>query len=397
MRQPDRSTGATARALPTLCAALALLVVAGAATAPATAQPPDSPQYETWQAAPDAPFAYTRFDAEYSLETGRVYFLGGRLADSNTDGSVWSFDPATGVYEDTLVDMPVPVSNYEIARLVDASGDEILVLFGGRPSAGGVVDTVQGYYPGTNTTTVFSSDPYPVATAPGGVAVVDNIAYSFGGFDAVSVLASTYLFDILAPAGTRWTAGPSLSLARSYLGTAVVDGVVYAIGGATWDGAALHATQRVEKLDTAQPLVWDDAGVADLPAVGPGPDFGCDEMRAFGLDSAGPYTVGNLIVVAGCGQWPNEIAESMFYDVATDTWDAAGFPDLNQVRRNHAGAFIPEGDGTGGRPGFWIWGGRQGADTTVLTTPEWYPLLPLEIFSDGFESGNTNAWSFTLP
>jgi len=398
MRQLHRFKGPTAHALPALCAALGLLVLSGGATAPAAAQLPATPLYETWQTAPNAPFAFTRFDAESSLETGLVYFLGGRLADSNTDGSVWSFDPETGVYTDTLVDLPVPISNYEIARLVDGGGAEVFVLFGGRPAAGGVVATVQGYYPSTNTTTLFGSDPYPFATAPGGVAVVDNLAYSFGGFDAVGMSAQTWVFDITAPDGARWTPGPTLALARSYLGSAVVDGVIYAIGGATFDGAALHAVQIVERLDTATaPLAWDDAGVADLPAIGPGPDFGCDEMRAFGLDSAGPYTVGNLIVVAGCGQWPDEIVESMIYDVGTNTWDVAGFPDLNQARRNHAGALLPAGDGTGGRPGFWVWGGRQGADTNVLTIPEWYPLLPLEIFSDGFESGNTNAWSFTLP
>ena len=99
------------------------------------------------------------------------------------------------------------------------------MTFGGRPQAGGVVTTVQGYYPGSNTVTTFAADPYPVPTSPGGVVVIDNIAYSFGGFDAVAMIDDTYFFDITAADGARWTPGPNLGLARSYIASAVVDGI----------------------------------------------------------------------------------------------------------------------------------------------------------------------------
>jgi len=314
-------------------------------------------EYDIWQLAADAPFAFTRFDAEYSLTTGHVY--------SNTDGSVWEFDPVTGVYTDTGVDMPVPISNYQIARLVEGGGDEVLVVFGGRPAAGGVVNTVQGYKPGTNTTVDYSgTDPYPVLTAPGGVAVVDNVAYVFGGFDGVATISDTYIFDITATPGSRFTAGPAINQPRSYIANAVVDGVIYAMGGDDFDGAALLPLTITEKLDTASPTAWDDAGVVDLPIA-------CDETQAFGFDSASGYDLNNAVVIAGCGQWPNEIAEGLLYDVGTNSWDQ-GFPDINLARRNHAGAFIPVSYGTVGLPSMWIWGGRQGADTNVLITPEFY-------------------------
>ncbi len=351
---------------------------------------------QVWQMATDAPFAFTRADSEYSVDTGLVYFLGGRLFDGSTDGTIWSFDPVTGVYADTGAAMPVPISNYEIARLIDGSGDEVLVVFGGRTAAGTVTATVQGYYPVGNTTVTFASDPYPVATSPGGVAVAANKAYVFGGFDAVTALAATHIFDIAATAGARWTAGPALGLARSYIATAVVDGFVYAIGGDSWDGAALHAVSIAERLDTASPVAWDDAGVADMPPVGPGPDFGCDETKAFGFDTAAPFTLAGKIVVAGCGQWPNEIAQSMIYDVALNSWDT-GFPAFNLTRRNHAAALVPTGPGGGGNPGMWIWGGRQLADTTVLATPEFFDLQSFLIFADGFETNDTTAWSLTVP
>jgi hypothetical protein len=346
-----------------------------------------SPAVAQWQNGPDSPFLFTRFDGEYSLETGLVYFLGGRLGDGSTSGEVWSFDPVTGNYADTGTAMVEPISNYEIARLVDGSGDEVLVTFGGRPAAGGVVNTVQGYYPGANSSTVFASDPYPVTTAPGGVAVVNNKAYVFGGFDAAVVIPDTYIFDILAASGSRWTEGPPLNLARSYIATAVVDGFVYALGGDTWDGTALYASTIAERLDTSNPVAWDDASVADMPVA-------CDENRAFGFDAAAPYgSFAGKIVTAGCGQWSSEIAESMIYDTATDTWDQA-FPDLNNARRNHAGVMVPAGYGPNGQPGIWVFGGRQGSDSNILATPEFYNLV---ILLDGFETGDTSHWSLAVP
>lgn len=350
---------------------VALLLTGSLPAALASASAPTAP----WQYGPTTPFNFTRFDGEYSYDTGMVYFLGGRLGDGTTDGSVWSFDPATGVYTDTGVDMPTPVSNYLIAPVLDSNGDEVLMIFGGRPAAGGVVNNTQGYMPSTNTTVDYTgTDPYPVLTSPGGVAVVDNIVYSFGGFDAAQVIADTYIFDLNAPAGSRWTTGPALNLARAYLGFAVVDEIIYAMGGDTYDGATLVAQTMAEKLDTnAGVLAWDDAGVADMPVA-------CDETPAFGFDSASNWDLAGQIVVAGCGQWSSEINEVQLYDVHSDTWDTT-FEDLNDARRNHAGAFIPEGDGTGGRPGMWVWGGRQGSDTNVLNTSEYNPVTALGAFT----------------
>ncbi|MCB8966056.1 MAG: S8 family serine peptidase [Ardenticatenaceae bacterium] len=345
-----------------------LLLMSGASQAKASG--PAEPIYDVWQFADPSAFAFTRFDAEYSPTTEKVYILGGRLADGNTDGSVWEFDPMTGVYTDMGVDMPVPVSNYSIARVVDGGSNEILMLFGGRPAAGGVTNVIQGYLPATNSVVNFSpADVYPFNTAPGGIEVVDNLVYIFGGFDAATVVDNTYIFDITASAGSRFSAGPPLNLARSYMATAVVDGVIYAIGGDDWDGASLIAVDIVEKLDTANPVAWDDASVADLPLP-------CDENRAVGFDSTTLYDLAGTVVVAGCGQWSDELPESLLYDVASNTWDAA-FPDLNDARRNHAGTFIPLGDGTDGLPGIWIWGGRQASDSTVLNTVEYYTVVPL--------------------
>ncbi len=367
---------------------LFLLMIFAAAITPNTANA------QVWSAATDAPFMFWRFDAEYSPATSKVYVLGGRLNDNSTDGSIWSFDPATGAYADTGVDVPVPVSNYNIARVTDGSGNELLMIFGGRDAAGVVVNTVQGYNPVTNTTVDFTAtDPYPELTSPGGAEVVGNKAYSFGGFDAIATTASCHVFDVTAADGARWSSCPDLNLSRSYIATAVVDGVIYAMGGDTFAAGSLTPQTIVEKLDTANPTAWDDASVADLPIP-------CDENRGFGFDTNSGYDLAGKVITAGCGQWPNapsELPESMSYDVATNTWDQS-FPDLINARRNHAGAFIPALDaplkpngGVVGTPGMWVWGGRQVADTTILATPEYFQMTQVAPtctqFGDDFEDG----------
>ncbi len=287
--------------------------------------------------------------------------------------------------------MPVPISNYTIARVTDGSGNELLMIFGGRDNFGAVVNTVQGYNPVTNTTVDYTAtDPYPELTSPGGGEVVGNKAYSFGGFDATATTAGCHVFDVTAADGARWSSCPDLTLSRSYIGTAVVDGVIYAVGGDTWDGASLIAQTIVEKLDTANPTAWDDASVADLPVA-------CDENRAFGFNTNSGYDLAGKVIAAGCGQWPNATPESMSYDVATNTWDQT-FPDLINIRRNQAGAFLPTLDAplkpngsVTGTPGMWVWGGYGSDGVTPIATPEFFQMTQAaptcNLFGADFEDG----------
>ena len=51
-----------------------------------------------WQFGPHSGFQFTRFDGEYFPGTGKVYFLGGRISDLSTDGTIWGYDPGTQAY-----------------------------------------------------------------------------------------------------------------------------------------------------------------------------------------------------------------------------------------------------------------------------------------------------------
>jgi hypothetical protein len=342
-----------------------------------------------WRLEAEAPFAYARTDAEYAYATGLVYILGGRVSSGNDVGRVWAFDPHTGVYTDTGIDMPQAVSNYEIARLVDNEGREVMLTFGGYlDESSSFTDLVQGYYPASNSVVVFGSDPLPVKAIPGGVAVVDNKAYVFGGTDGPTALDETYIFDIAAPAGSRWSAGPNLKLARRYIPNAVVDGVIYALGGDIIGGLGLVPVTLTEKLDTGSGApAWDDAGVAAMPVA-------CDEAPAFGFDSTLTHTLAGSVVIAGCGHWSDESALSLRYDTQRDAWDQT-FPSLNMARRNHAGALVPSPTSNASHdvPAMWVWGGRADNDANVLTQPERYAPARLDWSMAGTPTTTAGAGS----
>jgi hypothetical protein len=297
-----------------------------------------------WTNGVPSTFGGTRFDGEYDATTKRIYFLGFRTFGDATDGSVWYYDAVAQTYTDTGVDMKVPVSNYAIAPLTDSHGLGFYI-FGGRDANAQLVTTVQAYYPAANKAVTIPSDPWPGQTPLGcvslpatGVATLNNIAYVMGGFSTAAngcqddSSAQTWAFDPNAAAGTRWTQGPDLSFARTYITPAVLAGRIYAIGGDTFLGSPATLVAQTIVETWKPPLgVWNDAAVTDLPAPG------CDESQAFAFTGG---ALAHDIVLAGCGQWPNATPDTYIYDSVANTWTVSG--TLNEPVRNHAGAIIPQ-------------------------------------------------------
>jgi hypothetical protein len=301
---------------------------------------------------------WNRFDAEYDPGTGKAYLLGGRSSVS-TYGDIYSFDPVTQTCADTGVDMPVPVSNYTIAPVNNGS-DDLLCIFGGRQSDGSNTAVVQCYDPVANQASLPSNLPGSLGEfIPGGVAVVNNQAYVFGGFRsgvAPYLTDQTWAWD---PVGNTWTQKGNLGLARGYIDMAVADGKIYAFGGDTYNGSDLIAQTLSEVFNPAIGT-WNNAAVADLPTAS-------DEGRAYGFDTASAYELAGKIVIAGGGQWPIEWNEVVVYDIATDTYDYS-FRNLNIRRFNHAGFFVP------GHPGvMWVLGGQSLAPGYGGTAPPYAP------------------------
>jgi hypothetical protein len=323
-------------------ALLALMLSALPASAGSAPKVPDDSV--RWRFGVDSLVAGTRFDGAYVTSTGLVYFLGFRTVGNLTDGSIWTYNPVARTYADTGKDMPVPISNYQIAALQDPHGLGLYV-FGGRDANGATVTTVQVFYPDTNQARVIDSDPWPGTTPSAcvslpamGVAVVQNKAIVMGGASFSTSVpacvddnsAQTWNFDPMAAAGARWTQGADLTMARGYITPAVLGNKVFAIGGDVNVAGALNP-QSIVEVSTAFGPAWSDGQATDLPE-------GCDESQAFSF--AGGPLAGD-IVLAGCGQWPNANPDSYIYDTAAKTWTLTGL--LKEPVRNHAGVLLPGG------------------------------------------------------
>lgn len=330
-----------------------------------------------WQAGPTTPFAFTRFDVAWSPFDGQLYHLGGRLPDNSTEGSIWVGNPSTGLWTDTGSDLPVPISNYT-ANLHEDEQFVILLTFCGRPEGGGTVNTVQFFNVTEGIAGEIPGQDYPGSmTCTSGLnAVWRNKVVVAGGFDSGTPPyhpSDTWIFDPdEAFGGAPWTqlASATLSPARAYIMSAVVDDRVYAIGGATYDGSGLINLDTVQVLDPdALMPAWTD--LAPLPEP-------CSSGRAWGFDSHsslsafGTPLAGKIITT--CGGWEDENNHVYIYDTHRNTW--AEFPFALTDRRDNAAEFVPSVAGQlhSGMPGIWVWGGRQDSDSNVLNTSEYYEL-----------------------
>ena len=123
--------------------------------------------------------------------------------------------------------------------------------FGGENTSGIVADAYRYDIVGDSWTKI-ASLPAPVC-AETAVVGADGLVYVFGGADSASntpgtTYATGYAYDI---ATNSWTAIPDMNLARAWLGSAVHDNKVLAIGGN--DATTVRIT--IESLDTLQSQV----------------------------------------------------------------------------------------------------------------------------------------------
>jgi subtilisin family serine protease len=371
-----------------------------------------------WTAGPPDPGDFYRHDCAWfddgtgmSIYNQKVYCLGGRVDSGIESGDIWRFDPRTGVWSDTGHDIPISVSNYTATVIEDGNsptqGPAIYVVSGYDAETGSSVTFIQRYYPKTGSASVVTTDPWPLTIGgavghPGGCASVQNRIYCFGGMassTAPYVSDETWEYDPARSAGSRWQRILSADLGRprGYIQVAVQQDVIYALGGHDFvpSPVDLVPTVVVEALDVND-LASGWVARAPMPMASA-------EGRGFGMDEDGDYSGSSYqlgrIFIAGGGDWPDQTAEAMEYDIATDTWNQA-FPDLITARRNHAGAYVPlcTADPDDGLPGLWVFGGRTTSDLPPFGEPEFFPFpCEVSIFADGFEAGDTTAWSSTVP
>jgi len=192
------------------------------------------PATNTWEAKADMPTP--RADLCASVVNGKIYLIGGK--EYWGDGPLYHeldvnevYDPASNSWT-AESRTPVPVFGYA-SVVVDGK----IYMFGGArqfldefinlTSVGSnqVYDVMNDTW--GSQASLPAAESYASAEATSGLAAPKRV-YVVGGFDQGNYSSVVHVYDSGLDA---WSTGASMLTARGYLGLAVVDDVLYAIGG----------------------------------------------------------------------------------------------------------------------------------------------------------------------
>ncbi len=307
---------------------------------------------------------------------GKFYLMGGRPDDVAGDDfiQVHIYDPVADSWAESNATFTDNQNNNMVGGVLDFGGQQLIVTVGGS-AAGGTTSSsnTQTYDPVGDSLQLLANDPWPGntdgATLPGGAAVYENKLYVFGGFDiGIGMASAITVFDPSAAEGSRWTTlATTLPVGRGYIPTATANGLIYLMGGSTWDDVNLTI------LDSAESTVYDpDADtMTALTTPIPRPTA---ETRAIAQPD------GTVWVLGGGRDTPNPSNEVDVYDPTTDTWTMG--PAFSAPRRN----FASDADPATGN--IWATGGYDVDGVTLLSINEQFTgCNPVNdtVFADGFD------------
>lgn len=186
------------------------------------------PLTDTWETKSSMPTP--RKDLDANLVDGKIYLIGGTPNGTLNE----AYDPVTDTW---TTKMPLPTAVYSYASAVV---DNKIYVIGGVGS-----NLTQIYTPETDTWSNGAHIPSSVNTYSAATATSGNLApkriYILGG-NGIFPAGLNQIYD---PEKDEWTTGQSMPTARHCLGVAVVDDILYAIGGATgWEGPFTGANEQ---------------------------------------------------------------------------------------------------------------------------------------------------------
>jgi N-acetylneuraminic acid mutarotase len=157
---------------------------------------------------------------------GKIYAMGG--------STVEVYDPVKDAWTTTLSTNWAP--RYWLAA---ATVKGKLYAVGGAESGdatnlGALYDTVQEYDPAADAWK--DRTPLPVADAMLAAAVVDDLLYAVGGASWYEISPFAGLVEAYDPRANRWAMRAPMNLGRNGHGAVAVNGVVYVVGGWDWNG-----------------------------------------------------------------------------------------------------------------------------------------------------------------
>lgn len=222
-----------------------------------------------------------------------IYLIAGRY----TDTLVSAYDPETDTW---TTRSPVPIFR-QIQSCAAADG-KIYMMGGITWAYQPATTTVQMYDPATDTWDTTKA-PMPTARMGLGTSVLDGKIYAIGGMLSGKGFwrGMRDTVEIYDPATDSWSTGASMPTGRVWFTTSVVDGKIYAIGG------ALENKEAVSTVEMYDPIANTWETKTPMPT-------------ARFLHSAA--VVDGIIYIIGGGSFDGDkegfVVES--YDPVTDTW-----------------------------------------------------------------------------
>lgn len=177
---------------------------------------------------------------------GKIYIIGGADSPSGPSGGVQIrtvdvYDPSTDSWSQK--------GNIPRSRICDGSASMVdgkIYAFGGW----GGEYRAHEYDPVTDTWSDKKNMPQYRTNLS--TSVVDGMIYAIGGgYDSVDGPVALETVDVYDPSMDTWETGPSMLNGRSGLGTAVIDGKIYAFGG--WTGRWRNFSETIKTVEVYDP------------------------------------------------------------------------------------------------------------------------------------------------
>ncbi len=139
------------------------------------------------------------------------------------------------------------------------SDGTFIYILGGWDGAGNLTNSLYRYDPLSNSYTTLA--PYTTATSGQAAAYLNGKIYRIGGCSG-NCTPGTNTVEVYTIASNTWGSAANLPAGAAWLMASAHGGYIYVAGGTDSGGDILKTYRYDPNLDT-----WDDAAIADLPAV----------------------------------------------------------------------------------------------------------------------------------
>lgn len=254
-----------------------------------------------------APSPLPRGEAQSAVVNGKLYVFGGYLKGDPIRflASVDVYNSANNRWTRLAKNMPKSLTHSGTA--VDGKNVYLAGGYVGKPTGGQIFGTTDVWRYNVDTDTWTDMPPLPQARGGGALEVLGRNLHFFGGSDLRRADKGDHWVLSLGNFKKGWTKAASLPNPRNHLGSAVLGGKLYAIGGQHGQDRDL-VTQTSVHMWNAATRTW--TGVAPLP---------CPRSH---ISGATFVMDGRIIVVGGEVRHAQDISDVTAYNPQFNSWKA---------------------------------------------------------------------------